>query len=324
MDLADEELGIGLLVTPATARYLEGGRRYRWGAVDNGCFTAAGRKIFDRIGLAGYLRLVDRALDTWEDNMLFATAPDVPFDWRATRRKSLPVLPQIRALGSPSAIVLQDGATTKNLPWDEFDVMFIGGSTEWKVGRMARKILRFARTRTHRTFAPRGFAPDPTKDRRMGYWVHMGRVNSRSRLRIAAEMCCNSVDGTFLRYAGGRAGWMRMREWLEDAAQCAATDLGPTGRAMTGIYAAEDFPDDDPMVRATTPSEPDTIRESPPSPTSHAPQTPPAQPSQRFSLHQAHHGKWLIYDNRLRIFRLPTFSDREAANEAAGRLLAGS
>lgn len=110
----------------------------------------------------------------------FATAPDVVGDAGATLARSLPWLPKIRALGYPAAFVAQDGLEDLSVPWDEFDVLFIGGSTEWKLGRHARALIREAKAR--------------------GKWVHMGRVNSAQRYRYAEHIGCDSVDGTYLTF----------------------------------------------------------------------------------------------------------------------------
>ena len=108
----------------------------------------------------------------------FATAPDVVGDAAATMSRSLPWLPRIRALGYPAALVAQDGLEVLPVPWDEFDVLFIGGTTAWKLGPHARRLVAEAKAR--------------------GKWVHMGRVNSERRLRYADAIGCDSADGTYL------------------------------------------------------------------------------------------------------------------------------
>lgn len=108
----------------------------------------------------------------------FATAPDVVGDAVATLERAQPWLPRIRALGYPAAFVAQDGIETIAVPWDEFDALFIGGSTEFKLGAIMRSYAHEA------------------KDREK--WLHMGRVNSLRRLRYAEAIGCDSVDGTHL------------------------------------------------------------------------------------------------------------------------------
>jgi hypothetical protein len=111
---------------------------------------------------------------------LFAVAPDVVGDAAATLDRSAPWLARIRALGYPAALVAQNGLEDLEVPWDDFDVLFIGGDTEWKLGRHARALTTEAKSR--------------------GKWVHMGRVNSEKRLRYADAIGCDSADGTHVAF----------------------------------------------------------------------------------------------------------------------------
>jgi hypothetical protein len=111
---------------------------------------------------------------------VFAVAPDVVADAAATLERSAPWLPRIRALGYPAALAAQDGLELLPVPWDDFDVLFVGGSTEWKLGRHARGLV--AEAKAH------------------GKHVHMGRVNSAQRLRYAHHIGCDSVDGTYIAF----------------------------------------------------------------------------------------------------------------------------
>lgn len=142
----------------------------RW-AADNGCFSAGypGEAVW-------FAWLRRNARDA--ANCAFAVAPDVVADAYATLIRSAPWLQKIRALGYPAAYAIQDGHEFYAVPWDEFDVLFIGGSTEWKLGPQARAIVREANAR--------------------GCHVHMGRVNSEKRLRYARFIGCDSADGTYL------------------------------------------------------------------------------------------------------------------------------
>jgi hypothetical protein len=124
---------------------------------------------------------------------LFVTVPDVVGDWAATLRRwdefpkdDWPV---------PLAIVLQDGATVDTVPWDAIGAVFVGGTTEWKLGSEARSIVAEA---NHRRV-----------------WAHMGRVNSLRRLRYATWIGCDSVDGTFLVF-GPDANLRRLTNWLDE------------------------------------------------------------------------------------------------------------
>lgn len=114
------------------------------------------------------------------DRCLFAVAPDVVGDAVATLARSRPWLARIRSLGIPAAFVAQDGWGDIDVPWDEFDVLFIGGTTEFKLGPEARRAVAEAKAR--------------------GKQVHMGRVNSERRIRYAHAIGCDSADGTYLAF----------------------------------------------------------------------------------------------------------------------------
>ncbi len=154
-------------------------------AADNGCFTASNNYSDD-----GYLRFLDQLP---VDRCLFATAPDVVGDHAATVERSLPMLRRIRAAGFPVAFIAQDGWSEETTPWDEFDALFVGGTTEFKF-RGGRLAVHAARQRGKRT--------------------HMGRVNSLDRLAAAAAIGCDSADGTFLRF-GPDVNTPRLFAWLD-------------------------------------------------------------------------------------------------------------
>jgi hypothetical protein len=118
------------------------------------------------------------------DRCLFATAPDVVADAAATLELSAPMLPRIAKLGYRPALVAQDGLEDLAVPWAEFDALFIGGTTAWKVGDAAAALAIEAKRR--------------------GKWVHMGRVNSLRRMRYAESIGCDSADGTLLRFDPSR------------------------------------------------------------------------------------------------------------------------
>lgn len=143
-------------------------------ALDNGCFRRP--ETFNCATYVGWLKTNWPARRT----CLFATAPDVVGDAAATLRLALPVLKRIRAEGFPAAFVAQDGLEAGGVPWHAFDVLFIGGSTGWKLSHHAKLLTREARDR--------------------GKAVHMGRVNSLLRIRTAAMWGCTSCDGTFLAF----------------------------------------------------------------------------------------------------------------------------
>lgn len=154
-------------------------------AADNGRFNAP-EKYTDESYLAW---LCSRPC---AQHCIFATAPDVVGDHDATVAMSLPLFKPIREAGYRPAFVAQDGWRDETTPWDKFDVLFIGGTTQFK---LATGLLA-------------GLAA-----RRRKKWVHMGRVNSFRRLAIAKKNGCHSADGTFLKY-GRNTNIPRMLEWF--------------------------------------------------------------------------------------------------------------
>ena len=161
---------IGFLNTPRMRNLLPKG--VTW-AADNGCFSAP-----ENYSDAGYL---DWLVQQPVKRCLFAVCPDVLADHRATVKRSRPLMPLLRKIGYRPAFVAQDGWKSKTTPWDEFDVMFIGGTTGFKLGPVA--------------------ADAAIEALGHGKKVHMGRVNSFKRLQVAAQLGCASVDGTFLKFA---------------------------------------------------------------------------------------------------------------------------
>lgn len=136
-------------------------------AADNGCFTGLDGPAFLRL-LAELVRL--------ETPPLFVTAPDVVGDCGETLRRFTIWGPLVRELGLRVALVGQDGLAPRDVPWDEFDAYFVGGSTAWKLSRQSYLLCEEAKAR--------------------GMHLHMGRVNSFRRIRLAAEWGCDTIDGT--------------------------------------------------------------------------------------------------------------------------------
>jgi hypothetical protein len=169
-------------------------------AADNGRFSAP-----ERYTDAAYLAWL--AKRPHQERCLFATAPDVVGDAAATLALSGPMFGPIRALGYRVAFVAQDGLEDLAVPWDDFDALFIGGTTEWKLSEAAHELAAEAKRR--------------------GKWLHMGRVNSLRRVRIAKAMGCDSVDGTYLRFRGSvGTGEAELRGWLDDLIDSPQLGLG--------------------------------------------------------------------------------------------------
>lgn len=182
-DLPDR---VGVCLTPMMGNRLPDGLTW---AADTGCYGQPTRHDDDR-----YLAwLADRQHAV--SRCLFATAPDVVQDADATMARALPMLPRIREVGFKAALVAQDGLEDMDVPWDAFDVLFVGGSTSWKLSEAADQIVAEAKWR--------------------GKWAHAGRVNSLRRLRRCAVSGYDSADGTFLAF-GPDVNLPRLRGWLDD------------------------------------------------------------------------------------------------------------
>jgi hypothetical protein len=166
---------LGHLLTPANrnsvASLLATG--LPWGA-DNGAFGG-----FDPVRFRRFLRRI-----RGQPRCLWVVAPDAVGDARRTLALWREWRDEVRAAGQPVAFVGQDGAEDLDIPWGEFDAWFVGGSTRWKLSQAAADL-------------------DGQAGRR-GKWVHMGRCNSRRRLRAAYDRGCDSVDGSSISMFGDK------------------------------------------------------------------------------------------------------------------------
>jgi len=156
-------------------------------AADNDCYSQG--EAFD---LGVYLAWLER-MRPYSRRCLFATLPDVVGDAEATLERSLSVLPELAELDYPRAFVLQDGCNYKLVPWRDIEAVFIGGTTAWKLSQDARYLAHVAKG--------------------LGKWVHMGRVNSFERMKVAFMWGCDSVDGTSLVFGPDRR-WPEIKRWL--------------------------------------------------------------------------------------------------------------
>jgi hypothetical protein len=134
-------------------------------ALDNGSF--GGRFDPDK-----FMRIVHQAL-LYQSRCLFVVCPDVLADPAATNDLWREWYPRLHRFGFKVAYVAQDGVT--NPPWHELSCLFAGGTTEFKLSNQMLGLLREAGER--------------------GKWRHIGRVNSRKRIRhFWGNM--DSFDGT--------------------------------------------------------------------------------------------------------------------------------
>lgn len=155
----------GRMITPTNTRdNLQGD--FLW-CMDNGVFTG-------KFNEAKFWSKLDR-VKKYRDRCVFIVAPDVVANAIATLSAWRYWGMAIKGCGFPVAFVAQDGQELFDFPPD-FDVLFIGGSTEWKMGQGALNCI--------------------SRAKKLDKWVHVGRVNSQKRIRHFQLAGVDSVDGT--------------------------------------------------------------------------------------------------------------------------------
>jgi hypothetical protein len=146
----------------------------------------------------------------------FVACPDVVGNAAETLRLFQIWSPILRSLGLPVALVGQDGVERLDIPWQQMDALFLGGSTDWKLSPGAASLVREAKRRS--------------------LWTHMGRVNTRLRFRYAHRLECDSIDGS------GFSRWPEQRiplaiRWIAEADGRPAR---PTFRTSTEMFRGGD------------------------------------------------------------------------------------
>lgn len=127
-------------------------------------------------------------LPPWDENLLFVTVPDVPYDAKATAGRFADWAPLLSHL--PLALCIQDGAGDVGIPWGwpNLRALFLAGSTDYKLSTEMAEICWEGKVR--------------------GLHLHGGRINSRERIRRMLEMGVDSIDGTgFDRYRDKNLAW---------------------------------------------------------------------------------------------------------------------
>lgn len=174
LEKCGEELGcrVEQLFTPLTRRSPQFSE-HRFG-IDNGAFSH-----FEE---SNFLSLLERERPR-RDLCRFVAVPDVV----ASARRTLECFEiwKHKLTDWPLALVMQDGQEHLPIPWSDIAAIFIGGSTEWKMGKHAAHCIKAAKI--------------------IGKWVHVGRVNTPGRFEYFEELGADSIDGTGL----SRYGHMR-------------------------------------------------------------------------------------------------------------------
>ena len=213
---------LGLLITPHTPQYADHIKDYPAFALDNGVwseFTGAAPFSDER-----FMKALDRVTEApgGREKCLFVVAPDVVGDAKATRERSAPYLKRIRERGLPAAYVLQNGIKgVSDVPWDDIDVLFLGGTTAFKLGfhEPPLKDGQPQQSPSDRELAKAGNNPAffrvIREARRRKIPVHMGRVNSFKRMEVAGwGLGSSTADGTFLGY-GPKTNLPQLLKWLK-------------------------------------------------------------------------------------------------------------
>lgn len=188
--------------------------RYPFFALDCGGFG-------DRFHEAEWLRALDRAVD-FADRCLFVVCPDRfdPDDLGGNHAATLErwgrYSDEVRCRALPVAFVCQNGCTPDDVPMDA-DATFIGGDTAYKLSERAYSVVAGAKAH--------------------GRWTHMGRVNSRRRVRAARLSMVDSVDGNYIKFAPDlNVG--AIAAWLDDGFDQPALPLfGPIANATDALSA---------------------------------------------------------------------------------------
>jgi len=136
-------------------------------ALDNGAWPAYTKGIeWDKEAFLKHVQTAIRA----HIKPLWIAVPDVVTERQATLDRWLEYEGRLRMCRIPLAFVVQDGMTKEDVP-ESADLIFVGGSTDWKWGTLRKWCQGFDR-------------------------VHVGRVNTEKQLWICHDYGAESVDGT--------------------------------------------------------------------------------------------------------------------------------
>lgn len=206
-DMSGMDYRFGVMTSIAnTAHIIHAGiKQGRWWALDNGMYTGA----YDQ---DVFLEALDK-LSPYREKCLFITCPDIVGDAVATIQRFHEMKGYLS--GWPIAFVAQDGLKfdisdryfyegsvleftdycdnytidgddldfvklrdewRTIIELDEFDWLFVGGTTEWKLSKEAARCIKYAKEHEKK--------------------VHVGRVNSRKRYAHFRLLGVDTCDGT--------------------------------------------------------------------------------------------------------------------------------
>lgn len=151
-------------------------------AIDNGAFAG--------LNVGSFISLLERESHR-RQLCRWVAVPDVVGDARRTLEvfKIWRNKPEMN--GWKLAYVCQNGQENLPIPWSHIDAVFIGGDTEWKMGKAAAACVKASKA--------------------LGKWVHAGRVNTPGRFEYFQKLGADSIDGS------GLARYTHMREAIYKA-----------------------------------------------------------------------------------------------------------
>ena len=199
----------GLMFTPEMRNKRLNLADVTW-AADNGCFTAGARFSADR-----WLDWL-RGWQSCAGSCLFAVLPDWPFNHEETLARSLPHVAAVRQLGYVPALAIQEGATPWNIPWDcGIGALFIAGGKPDPQPLPLWADTPQPTAKATRAFKTSGVVQAICREgQRRGLHLHSARNNSLTAVQAAYDIGCNSVDGTFIKYAPDQ-NWKRVQRWFD-------------------------------------------------------------------------------------------------------------
>lgn len=175
---------VGHIHSPQAKRNPPGPFEFIPYALDNGAFIAGDNWTEDR-----WLAMLEWAKLSGQPP-LWALVPDVVGDRLRTLRKWDIYSPVLKRYGWPLAFAVQDGMTPEDVPRDA-EVIFVGGSTEWKWQTVTLWCNAFQR-------------------------VHVGRVNTYRRLWYCHDAGAESCDGSGW-FCGDQKQYRGLNAYLEES-----------------------------------------------------------------------------------------------------------
>lgn len=111
--------------------------KIKYWCLDSGTFTKNFNKEAWRKRVIEYIPYIE--------NCSFVVVPDVVYDYQKTLERFYDNYRFLKKHGFPCAFVTQDKIDIESAPFELFDVLFVGGSNNHKLGAEARNIIEIAK-----------------------------------------------------------------------------------------------------------------------------------------------------------------------------------